>query len=154
MADEKEMTDAERKALREKLAVPILNSLEQWIEKTYPTVLPKSETGKAIAYGYSMWSRMRNYLKESRIKMDNNLAENAIRPIAICRKNFLFCGNHEAAENTAVVCSLLASCKGAKVNPREWLCDVLSRLPFYVEPKSGKDLNELLPMNWDKAKSL
>jgi len=151
MADEKEMTDDDRKALREKLAVPILNSLEQWMEKTYPTVLPKSETGKAIAYGYSMWPRMKNYLKEGRIKIDNNLAENTIRPIAICRKNFLFCGNHEAAENTAVVCSLLASCKGANVNPREWLCDVLARLPYYVVPKSGKDLGELLPVNWEKS---
>ena len=100
--------------------------------------------GQAIAYAYTLWPRMRNYLKDGRLKIDNNLAENAIRPIALSRKNFLFCGNHEAAENTAVICSLLASCKASQVNPREWLTDITAWLPYYTRDK-GKDLKELLP---------
>lgn len=90
---------------------------------------------------------MRNYLKDGRLKIDNNLAENAIRPIALSRKNFLFCENHEAAENIAVICSLLASCKASQVNLREWLTDVIAWLPYYTRDK-GKDLKELLLNYW------
>lgn len=92
--------------------------------------LPKSRMGQAVAYTYTLWPRMRNYLKDGRLKIDNNLAENAIRPIALSRKNFLFCGNHEPAENTVVICSLLASCKASQVNPREWLTDIIAWLPY------------------------
>lgn len=60
----------------------------------------------------------------------------AIRPLTLSRKNFLFCGNHEAAENTAVICSLLATCKAQEVNPREWLNDVITRLPYYQEKET------------------
>lgn len=95
---------------------------------------------------------MRNYLKDGRLKTDNNLAENATRPIALLRKNFLFCGNYEAAENTAVICSLLASCKTSQVNPREWLTDIIAWLPYYTRDK-GKDLKELLPNYWKLRKS-
>ena len=129
-------------------ALPILDELEQWMETTYPKVLPKSPMGQAIAY--TLWPRMRNYLKDCRLKIDNNLAENAIQPIALSRKNFLFCRNHEAAENTAVICSLLASCKASQVNPREWFTDIIARLPYYTRDKE-KDLKELLP-NYSKQR--
>ena len=68
--------------------------------------------------------------------------------MVLTRKNMLFCGNRQAAENTAVICSLLGSCKECGVNPREWLNDVISRLPYYLTPKSGKNLTELLPDRW------
>jgi hypothetical protein len=96
---------------------------------------------------------MKWYLQDGRIKIDNNLAENAIRPLTISRKNFLFCGNHEAAENTAVICSLLATCKAQEVNPREWLNDVIAQLPGYLEKDSGKQVKELLPNVWKTKKS-
>ena len=88
---------------------------------------------------------MKNYLKDGNLKIDNNLAENAIRPLTLSRKNFLFCGNHEAAENTAIICSLLATCKAQEINPREWLNDVIAKLPYYLERDSGKNVRELLP---------
>ena len=94
-----------------------------------------------------------NLYIELTLKIDNNLAENAIRPLTLSRKNFLFCGNHEAAENTAVICSLLASCKAQEVNPREWLNDVIARLPYYQEKDSGKNIRELLPDVWKLKKS-
>jgi len=153
MADEKEMSDKERKALRKKLATPILDAFEKWMKDTYPTVLPKSRIGQAIAYSYSLWSRMKNYLKDGRLMIDNNLAENAIRPIALSRKNFLFCGNHRAAANTAIICSLLASCKGTGINPREWLNDVIAKLPYYCQPGKTKNLKELLPAHWSYTNS-
>jgi hypothetical protein len=150
MADEKEMSNDERKALREKLAVPILDAFERWMKDTYPTVLPRSRIGQAIAYSYSLWPRMKNYMKDGRLMIDNNLVENAIRPIALSRKNFLFCGNHQAAENTAIICSLLASCKGVGINPREWLNDVIAKLPYYCKPGKTKSLKELLPAHWQQ----
>ncbi|KAB4758381.1 IS66 family transposase [Bacteroides thetaiotaomicron] len=133
-------------------ALPILEQLEKWMETAYPKVLPKSRMGQAIAYAYQLWPRMRNYLKDGRLKIDNNLAENAIRPIALSRKNFLFCGNHEAAQNTAIICSLLASCKASNINPREWLTEVIALLPYYAANKE-KDLKELLPHCWESGNS-
>ena len=109
--------------------------------------------GQAIPYAYPLWSRIKASLKDGNIKIDNNLAENAIRPLRLSRKGFLFCGNHEAAENTAVICSLLATCKAQKVNPREWLNDVIARLPYYQEKDSGKDIREPLPDVWKLKKS-
>lgn len=72
-----------------------------------------------------------------------------LRPLVISRKNMLSCGNHEAAKNTAIICSLLGSCKERGVNPREWLNDVISKLPYYLAPKSDKDLKEQ-PPNMEK----
>lgn len=152
-ADEKELSPEETAALRQKLATPILDALEKWMEKTYPKVLPKSRMGKAIAYAYSIWPRMKAYLKDGRLRIDNNLAENAVRLIALSRKNFLFCGNHEASKNTAVICSLLASCKAADVNPRVWLKDILSKLPYYLKPGAKKEIAELLPNQWKEVNS-
>jgi hypothetical protein len=94
---------------------------------------------------------MKNYLKDGRLGIDNNGAENAIRPIALSRKNFLFCGNHQAARNTAVICSLLASCKAQGINPREYLNDILVRIPYYNQPGSGKDIAQLLPNRWKET---
>lgn len=153
MADKEELSCLQRAELRQRLATPILESLEKWMEQTYPQVLPKSRTGQAIAYAYPLWPRMKPYLRDGRIRIDNNLAENAIRPLTISRKNFLFCGNHEAAENTAIICSLLATCKAQEVNPREWLNDVITQLPSYLEKGAGKDVKELLPNVWKTKKS-
>ena len=147
-ADQENSSYPQREAMRNQYARPIIESLEVWMEKTYPTVLPKSDTGKAIAYAYSLWGRMKNYLNDGRIKIDNNLIENAIRPIALSRKNFLFAGNHQAAENTAVICSLLSTCKQANVNPREWLIDILNKMPYLQQSGSEKDLIKLIPNNW------
>ena len=74
------------------------------------------------------------------------------KTIVFYGKNFLFCRNHEAAENTAVICSLLASCKASQVNPRKWLTDIIAWLPYYTRDK-GKDLKELLPNYWKLRKS-
>ena len=96
---------------------------------------------------------MKTYLNDGCIKIDNNLAENAIRPLTLSRKNFLFCGNHEAAENTAIICSLLATCKAQEINPREWLNDVIAQLSHYLAKGSGKNVRDLLPNVWKLKKS-
>ena len=148
MADERQLSYEERAALRQRLAGPLLDAFELWLQNTYPKVLKRSLMGKAIAYAYPLIPRMRHYLYDGRIFIDNNRAENALRPMVLTRKNMLFCGNQQAAENTAVICSLLGSCKECGVNPREWLNDVISKLPYYLTPKSEKKLTELPPDRW------
>ena len=81
----------QRHALRLDEALPVLNELGKWIVETYKTVLPKSPMGKAMAYCIPRWDKLMNYLKDGSLEIDNNLAENAIRPIALGRKNYLVC---------------------------------------------------------------
>jgi hypothetical protein len=77
----------------------------------------------------------------------DNLAENEIRPVTLGRKNYLFCGNHEAAGNMAVICSLLATCKAHDVNPRLYLNDVIKEMP-YMGKASQQELLDMLPHKW------
>ncbi len=131
---------------RQKLAGPILDAFQGWLEANYKTVLPKSRMGEAIKYTYSLYPRLRRYITDGVLLIDNNLAENAIRPIALSRKNFLFCGNHQAAGQAAIILTLMGCCKEAGVNPRDWLNDVISKMPYYIQEK--KNLEELLPSVW------
>ena len=115
------------------------------------TLLPQSRTAKAIAYTYTLFPQLSRYHLDGRYKIDNNLIENAIRPLALGRKNYLFCGNEGAAIRAAMVYSLLGSCKAAGVKPEQWLEDVLSKIYLYNTGKGN--LEDLLPANWAKSKS-
>jgi transposase len=130
--------------IREKESFPILKEFETWLLKQIPNVPPKSPIGVAILYTYGMYRKLIRYTLDGRYRMDNNLAENGVRPLALGRKNYLFCGNHEAAERTAVIYSLLGSCKVNDVNPQEWLTDVLTR----IQDHNSQKLDELLPHKW------
>lgn len=148
MADEQHMSYEERSELRMRLSKPLLDGFELWLKNTYSKVLKRSLVGKAIAYAYPLIPRMRPYLYDGRIKIDNNACENCLRPLVLSRKNFLFCGDHNAAENTAIICSLLASCKASNINPREWLNDVIAKMPYYIAQKSKMNIADLLPNVW------
>lgn len=76
----------------------------------------------------------------------DNLAESAVHPVAVGRHAYMFCGNHLAAEHAAIMYTLLGCCRQADVNPREWLIDILEKLPYFL--RDEKDLKELLPKNW------
>jgi transposase len=147
MATDQELDHDQRAALRERLAYPILCAFEKWIVNYYPKALVQGRMYKALTYTYSLFQRLSRYHLDGRYQIDNNLVENAIRPLALGRKNYLFCGNHEAAENAAIMYSLLGCCKSCDVNPRVWLTDVLTRIPAYNNDYS-LDLAELLPHNW------
>ncbi len=141
---EQELTIEQTKAYREKHASPVLDGIEIYLTKERKNVLPKSAIGKAIAYTLKIWQNLKLYIDDGRFEIDNNNIENAIRPLAIGRKNYLFAGSHESAQNIALFYSFFATCKKNNVNPHTWLCDVLNRLP---EHKANK-LSELLPQNW------
>lgn len=153
MATDQNMDYQQRAALRARLAYPILTAFEKWIVSYYPKAIPKGRMSKALSYTYSLFHRLSRYHLDGRYQMDNNLAENAIRPLALGRKNYMFCGNHDAAENAAVMYSLLGCCKLHDINPREWLTDVFTKIARYNSDYS-LDLAELLPHNWKKSKNL
>lgn len=146
-ADQQQLTYEERAALRSRLAYPIMVAFEKWLLNEYPKVLPKGRIGKAIRYTYNIYHKLTRYHLDGRLKIDNNLGENAIRPIALGRKNWLFCGNDDAAENAAIMYSMLGCCKEHGVNFRQWLVFFLENIHNYDNDYS-KDLAELLPHNF------
>lgn len=112
--------------------------------KTTNAVLPSSTMGKAINYALSRWHQLMIYAHHGELHIDNNAAENAIRPIALGKKNYLFAGSHKGAERAAMIYSLLATCKKQGVEPSEWLEDVFKSIASHPINK----LKELLPNNY------
>lgn len=141
------LTDDQRSELRSRLSYPIMTALEKWLVNEHPKVLPKGRIGKAIRYTYNIFHKLTRYHLDGRLKMDNNLAENAIRPIALGRKNWLFCSNHDAAENAAIIYSMMACCKEHGVNFRQWMVFFLENIHSY-DTNYSRDLAELLPHNF------
>lgn len=136
----------QRTDLRKEHADPVLESLGKWLEEKQYSYRPKSPMGEAIAYAHKRWAGLSAYVLHGQMEIDNNLVENAVRPMAIGRKNYLFAGSHQAAEMTAAMYSFMASCKQNKINEFEWLKDVLERIQSHKQ----KDLYQLLPSNWEK----
>ena len=144
---EEEMRDAdltsdEIKERRQKESYPIIQEFEKWMDSVANAFTPKSRMGKALVYTYTLLPRLSRYVLDGRYNIDNNGIENAIRPLALGRKNYLFAGNHDAAVRAAIVYSLFSSCKAAQIETRTWLEDVLKRIP------SEKSIEQLLPGNW------
>ncbi|RNC63953.1 IS66 family transposase [Proteiniphilum sp. X52] len=141
------LTPEQRCEKRQKESYPVILTFEKWMMEHYREVLPQSRTGKAIAYTHTLLPRLSRYVNDGRINIDNNPIENNIRPLALGRKNFLFCGNDASAYRAAIVYSLIGTCKAAAVEPRVWLEDVLKKIPYYL--REGRDMTELLPRTWD-----
>ena len=135
----------ERKEIRIEHALPILNGLGKWMAENVTSYLPKSPMGEALQYTIPRWDNLLAYLYDGHLEIDNNLVENAIRPNALGRKNYLFAGSHKAAQRAAMFYSFFGTCKRNNINPFEWLRDVLGRIPGH---KANK-LDELLPQNWE-----
>ncbi len=132
-AREQQLDAAARQALRAEQAVPLLDAFEQWLEEQQPQRKGKEEK------------------KETQAEIDNILSgRNAIRPMALGRKNYLFAGSHEAAQRAAMIYSLMGTCLKHQVNPFVWLRDVLTRLPDHPIQQIG----ELLPHRWKPASTV
>ena len=130
------------------MVCPVILQFEKWMYETVTKTSRNSRIGKAISYTLPLLPRLSRYVNDGRFCIDNNLVENAIRPLALGRKNYLFCGNHDAAVRAAIVYSLVDSCKALDVNPREWMEDVLLRIPGNENNREA--LRELLPDKWAK----
>jgi transposase len=131
----------ERLTLRKEKAVAILTDLKAWMLENYKAVLPKSTIGQALHYSLERWDKLMLYTTNGNLEIDNNLVENAIRPVAVGRKNYLFAGSHNGAARAAMLYSFLGTCKINGVNPFEWLRATLEKIPNHPVNK----LTELLP---------
>lgn len=127
---------------------PVLVRLRRALEIIRRRVLPKSLLGQAIDYTLSRWEALTRYLDDGRLEIDNNLCENAIRPTALGKKNFLFIGHPEAGQRSAVIYSVLGSCRRLGINPAEYLQDLFERLP----KAKTSEIKSLTPAAWLKAK--
>jgi transposase len=143
-AKEQQLDQEQILQLRQTEALPVLESLGRWMKETYVKVLPKSAIGKALGYSISRWPELMMYATDGKLNIDNNPVENSIRPVAIGRKNYLFAGSHEAAKRSAILYSLMGTCKLHGINPFIWLRDVLQRIATHPINK----IEELLPHNW------
>jgi transposase len=150
-AKEKQLDPAARAALRQQLALPRLAQFKAWLETQQLSegggVLPKSPMGQAITYALNQYNALCVYVIDGDLAIDNNAAENALRRIAVGRKNWLFCGSDTGGQTAAILFSLIATCERHKVNPFEYLRDVLDRIAS--QPMSR--LAELLPGQWKPA---
>jgi transposase len=137
-----------RAAVRAWQSRPVLLRLRRALELIRRRVLPKSRLGQAIDYTLSRWEALNRYVDDGRLEIDNNLCENAIRPTAIGKKNFLFIGHPEAGQRSAVIYSVLGSCRRLGINPAEYLQELFERLP----KAKTSEIKSLTPAAWFKAK--
>lgn len=140
-ARDNELSHDALKDLRQEKSRPVLEKMEQWLKDHLLEVPPKSALGTAIGYTLNLWPRLIIYIEDGRFHIDNNLIENSIRPVALGRKNYLFAGSHDAAQNAAMIYSFFATCKINNIEPFTWLKDTLSVIPDWP----ANQLDKLLP---------
>lgn len=145
-ARDKGLEPAEIKKLRLDRSLPVINSMSKWIKEQLQdrNVMPNSAIGKALRYSAERWAELSNYLYDGRLEIDNNLVENAIRPVALGRKNYLFAGSHSAAKRAAMIYSFFTICKKHDVNPYEWLKHTLQNIMSI----NHKEIKSLYPQNF------
>jgi len=152
-AREKNYSEAQRLALRQQKAVPILDELGQWMRRQLENgqVLPRSPLGQAIGYAMRRWEGLCAYAHDGQLEIDNNLVENTIRPVALGRKNYLFAGSDEAAQNLACLYSIIGTANKHGFNVHKYLTwllrkvasekitpDAIQWLPHRIEPELRK----------------
>jgi transposase len=135
----------QRQAVRQQKTRPLIEALKTWLEKTLVQLPGGSEIAKAIRYALNQWDGLTRFLDDGRIEIDSNSVERAMRPVALTRKNSLFAGSDEGAENWAMLASLIETCKLNAVNPEAYFTDVLTKL---VNNWPNRRLTELLPWAW------
>lgn len=133
---------------RQQHSVPILNALKQWLDEIAPKVLPDSKLGDAVAYTLNQWEYLTRYTEDGRMPIDNNLLERDIRIFATGRKSWLFSDTVDGARASAVIYSLMLSCRACGVEPLAWLRHALTQLPQRAE---DADIDDLLPFNFPKT---
>ena len=140
----------ERLRIRQELEKPILEELTQIIKERVLAggILPKSKFHQALNYYLSLAPHFENYLHHPDARLDNNVAERAIRPLTIGRKNWLFVGSENGGKASAVLLSLVQSCRNLGINPQTYLEDVLRRIMGHP----ARQIDELLPDRWLAAK--
>ena len=133
----------QRLELRQEKPKTIMEKFKQWFDENASAGVPKTSIRDAINYTLGLWPRLERYLDYGEVEIDNNLIENTIRPIALGRKNYLFAGSHDAAQNAAMIYSFMATCKLNNIDPAKWLMKILSE----INETKTSELHKLLPLN-------
>lgn len=136
--------EARRALLREEHARPLLNTIKPWLDEQYAQLLPKSPIGEAITYTLNNWAALIRYLDDGDLDIDNNEAEQALRGIAVGRKNWLFLGSDRGGRAAAIHYTLIQSAKRHGLDPFAYLRDVLLR----ITTAPNTNLHDLLPDRW------
>ena len=139
-----EMSPEDRCQFRKDRSKPVIDDIFKRLEELNPGILPSEPLSKAVNYALNQREALYRYLQDGRLKPDNNTAENAIRPLALGRKNWLFAGSERGARATALFFGLIHSCKICEVNPWEYFDDMLRRIMSHPVNR----LRELLPDQW------
>jgi transposase len=134
--------------LRQQEAKPLLDDFKNWLEASQPLTPPKGLLGQAISYTLANWEKLIVYLQDGRLRPDNNLVENAIRPFVVGRKNWLFAGSPDGARASAAFFTLIETAKANGLEPYAYLRFIFEKLPL---AKSEQDLHDLLPHQIDPA---
>lgn len=142
-ADEEILGTAAHLAKRQAKSKPVVDELIEWAKKQQDQHLPKGPLGSALGYLIRQEQALRRFLDDPLLPLDNNIAERALRIIAVGRKNCLFAGHDDAAQNLAIVQTLVSTCQLHEVNPEAYIADVLARTQL-----PGVTLDELMPWNW------
>jgi transposase len=145
----KELSVPERYELRQQQAQPVLEEFKRWLHEKAPLTPPGGLLGKAIAYTLNQWSRLIAYLQDGRLRPDNNLVENAIRPFVVGRKNWLFSGHPRGAAASAFLYSLIETAKANGLKPYLYMRHLFDRLPL---AKTEEDYRNLLPPYMDASR--
>lgn len=139
---------AQRKAIRRKESVPILELLKAWLETESQSALPKSPLGVAIAYVLNRWKAFERYTEQGYLSIDNNLSERTLRAIALGRRNWKFVGSAKSGASAAIHYTLVGSCRHLGIDPFAYLRDVLPKLHELGANPKDEQLTELLPDAW------
>ena len=144
----RENPEFDRAAYRQKHAPEHLEQIKKILEAEQPRTLPQSAFGKAIAYTLDRWDMLTEYLEHSALEIDNNLVENAIRPTAIGKKNWLFFGSPNSGQDSAVLYSLIETCRKLGINPAEYLRELFEALPAMAQ----NEIANWTPAQWEAAR--
>ena len=148
LADVRRLDHAGRALLRQECSAPVMEKLKRWLVTTLADEPPSSAMAKATSYMLNHWEALTRFLQDGRLSPDNNLCEQQLRAIALGRRNYLFCGSHNAARRTAVLYSLTRTCALHHVAPLPYLTDVLTKL---AQGWPVTCLEDLLPDRWQAA---
>ena len=142
--DYRDATDADRHAARQEQSVPQLERIHDWLTERRANWLPKSPMATATEYVLKRWDAFTRYTEDPTSPIDNNVAERAIRAVAVGRKNWLFLGSENGGRTAATLMSLIGTCHHLELNAWAYLNDVLRRLPNTKD----EDIEQLLPDVW------
>ena len=140
----------ERLAARQTRSKPIIKAIRAWLLEKESKIPPKAKLGEAISYTLKYWNGLTRFLEHPELPLDNNLAENAIRPVALGRKNWLFADTQAGAHATAALYSLTESAKSNGLNPNVYLETLFERFPY---AETDEQIKALLPGYLDLSKT-